>query len=272
MKEELVQLILARLKADAAPLREAFGASTAKVGVRFCTIDNLLPADIAGRIAEAFPKLEQMRLMDSFRDRKYTSKKFEQVDPLMADITFAFQDPRIVAAVQAITGIQHQMPDSSHHADGLSAMTRGHFLGPHIDNTHDGARQNDRTLYLLYHVTPGCKGESGGHLELWNQPATRKVPIESRFNRLARIKTTPISSHSVNPIQADGVRRCVSNHYFSPLSRTGTDYFNITAFSARPAQKPLRVVAWAAGKLRQARPRVVPGALRRKDAYEAPPH
>ena len=48
--------------------------------------------------------------------------------------------------------------------------------------------------------------------------------------------------------RADGVRRCVSNYYFSPNSPTGTDYFNITAFSARPEQKLLRIVAWADSK------------------------
>lgn len=271
MKEELVQLILARLKTEASRLATEFQASRQEVGVRYCVIDELLPADVAQRISDAFPGVEKMRLMDSFRERKYTSKKFEQFDPLMADITFAFQDPRVVAAVEAITGIQQQIPDSSLYAGGLSAMTRGHFLGPHIDNSHDGARQNYRTLNLLYYVTPGWQGASGGHLELWNHGVTRKATIESRFNRLALMETTPTSWHSVNPVRADGVRRCVSNYYFSPRSPTGTDYFNITAFSARPEQKLLRVVAWADGKLRQAVRRVVPRGLGRKDVYGGPP-
>ena len=271
MKEELVQLLLARLKADEAPLRAAFQASRDKVGVRYCVIDDLLPANIAERIAEVFPKLEQMRLMDSFRERKYTSKQFDQFDPLMADITFAFQDTRVVAQVEAITGIPQQIPDAKLYAGGLSAMTRGHFLGPHIDNSHDGDRRNYRTLNLLYYVTPDWGTESGGHLELWNKGVHANEVIESRFNRLALMETTPTSWHSVCEIKSNGVRRCVSNYYFSPLSPTGSDYFNITAFSARPEQKMLRAVAWADGVLRSAVRRVVPGGLGRKDVYEGPP-
>ena len=271
MKEELVRLILARLQADEAPLREAFEASKEKVGVRFCTIDDLLPADVARHIAEVFPRLEQMRLMDSFRERKYTSKNFDQFDPLMHDITFAFQDPRVVAQVEAVTGIRQQIPDAKLYAGGLSAMTRGHFLGPHIDNSHDGKRQNYRTLNLLYYVTPDWQGESGGHLELWNRDVTRNEVIESRFNRLALMETTPTSWHSVCEVNADGVRRCVSNYYFSPSSPTGANYFNITAFSARPEQKLLRAVTWADSLLRSAVRRVVPGGVGRKDVYEGPP-
>ena len=271
MNEEFVQLILARLQRDETVLRQAFEASKAAVGVRYCVIDDLLPADIAKRIDEAFPPIEKMRLMDSFRERKYTSKKFEQFDSLMADITFAFQDPRVVAAVEAITGIAQQIPDAHLYAGGLSAMTRGHFLGPHIDNSHDGNRQNYRTLNLLYYVTPDWQADSGGHLELWNADVTRNEVIESRFNRLALMETTPTSWHSVCEVRADGVRRCVSNYYFSPKSPTGVDYFNITAFSARPEQKMLRAVAWADGKLRSAVRRVVPGGLGRKDIYAGPP-
>jgi Rps23 Pro-64 3,4-dihydroxylase Tpa1-like proline 4-hydroxylase len=271
MREELVQLILERLAPEAARLRSEFEASRAAVGVRYCVIDDLLPADLAQRISTAFPPVEKMRLMDTFRERKYTTKKFEQFDPLMADITFAFQDTRVVAAVESITGIQQQIPDASLYAGGLSAMTQGHFLGPHIDNSHDGDRQNYRTLNLLYYVTPGWQGDSGGHLELWNEDVTRNEVIESRFNRLALMETTPTSWHSVCEVRADGVRRCVSNYYFSPKSPTGVDYFNITAFSARPEQKVLRAVAWADGKLRSAVRRVVPGGLGRKDVYEGPP-
>lgn len=272
MREELVQLILARLNADEGRLKTEFQVSQQEVGVRYCVIDDLLPAETAQRISEAFPSIEKMRLMDSFRERKYTSKKFEQFDPLMADITFAFQDSLVVAAVEAITGIRRQIPDSSLYAGGLSAMTPGHFLGPHIDNSHDGGRQNYRTLNLLFYVTPGWQSESGGHLELWNNDVTRSAIVESRFNRLVLMETTPTSWHSVNPVRADGVRRCVSNYYFSPNSPTGTDYFNITAFSARPEQKLLRIVAWADSKLRQTLRRLVPHGLGRKDVFKGPPH
>ncbi len=271
MKEEIVQHILARLQADETPLRAAFEASSAKVGVRFCVVDGLLPPAVAQRIAAAFPGVESMRLMNSFRERKYTSKDFDRFDPLMADITFAVQDPRVVAVVERITGIAEQVPDARLYAGGLSAMTRGHFLGPHIDNSHDGERRLYRTLNLLYYVTPDWTSDCGGHLELWDRGVRRNEVIESRFNRLAIMETNPWSWHSVCEVRADRARRCVSNYYFSPRSPTGVDYFNVTAFSARPEQKLRRLLARADGALRNLVRKVVPAGLGRKDIYTGPP-
>lgn len=271
MKEELVQLICKRIAEQSDALREQFQASVHEVGVRHAVLDDLLPVDLANRIHQQFPPANAMRLMDSFRERKYTSKSFEKFAPLLADITFAVQDPRVVTLVERLTGIEQQIPDSSLYAGGLSAMGRGHFLSPHIDNSHDGSRQYYRTLNLLYYVTPDWSLECGGNLELWDRKVHRNTTIVSRFNRLAIMETNPWSWHSVSEVTVDRLRCCVSNYYFSPQSPTGRDYFNITAFSARPEQKLRRALAWADGHARQALRRLVPGGLGRKDVYGGPP-
>ena len=79
-----------------------------------------------------------MRLLDSFRERKFTSKSLDRFDPLIADLTFAFQDDRVITKVSEITGIRDAVGDPHLYAGGISAMERGHFLNPHIDNSHDG--------------------------------------------------------------------------------------------------------------------------------------
>ena len=267
----LVDLICQRLRYKQDALCAQFRASASEVGERYASIDDLLPDELAQRIHKAFPSAAQMRLMDSFRERKYTSKNFDAFDPVLKDITFAFQDERVLKIVEAITGITQQVPDAHLYAGGLSAMARGHFLGPHIDNSHDGERRNYRTLNLLYYVTPGWSIENGGNLELWDRPVQRHTTIVSRYNRLVLMETNPWSWHSVSEVQADGLRCCVSNYYFSPVSPTGVDYFNITAFSARPEQKLRRVLAWVDGRLRQTVRRVVPQGLGKKDVYEGRP-
>lgn len=271
MKEQLVQFICDRLSRTEEQTRREFAQSVEDVGVRYAVVDDLLPPEIAQRIHEAFPPTGSMRLMNSFRERKYTSKKFEAFDPLMADITFAVQDPRVLAIVERITGIERQIPDARLYAGGLSAMARGHFLGPHLDNSHDGERRNYRTLNLLYYVTPDWSLECGGNLELWDRRVQRHATIVSRFNRLAIMETNPWSWHSVSEVRVDRVRCCVSNYYFSPQSPIGRDYFNITAFSARPEQRIRRALAWVDGHLRQALRAVVPQGVGRKDIYEGPP-
>ncbi|MGM9516492.1 2OG-Fe(II) oxygenase [Roseateles sp. DB2] len=267
-REQLVQAILDRLEADADRAQAAFQASAGEVGVRYVAIDDLLPQEWARQVSEAFPAPQSMRLMDSFRERKYTTKDFDRFSPLMADITFAVQDPRVVAVVERITGIQDQQPDAQLYAGGLSAMVQGHFLGPHIDNSHEASRQRYRTLNLLYYVSPDWSHEKGGNLELWDRRVRTRTTIVSRFNRLALMETTPTSWHSVSPVVANEVRRCVSNYYFSPTSPTGTPYFNVTSFSAWPHQPFKRLLASLDGHLRQGLRKLVPQGLGRKDVYE----
>jgi Rps23 Pro-64 3,4-dihydroxylase Tpa1-like proline 4-hydroxylase len=268
MKEKIVQLICSNLEANLERLKCDFSKSISEVGVRSVVLDDLLPHPIAEQIYKAFPGHELMRLMDSFRERKYTSKSFEKFNPLMADITFAIQDPRVVTIVEKITGIKNQIPDSHLYAGGLSAMGRGHFLGPHIDNSHDGQRKHYRTLNLLYYVTPNWSLECGGNLELWDHRVDRCTTIVSSFNRLVIMETNPWSWHSVSEVAVDHLRYCVSNYYFSPISPTGQDYFNVTSFSARPEQKLLRAVAWADNKLRQAVRFIAPDGVGKKDIYQ----
>jgi Rps23 Pro-64 3,4-dihydroxylase Tpa1-like proline 4-hydroxylase len=268
MKEELVRLILKRLQHEYAALRAHFHSSGSAVGTRYCYVDDLLPGALARKIGDAFPDIATMRLMNSFRERKYTSKNFDHFDPLLSDMTFAFQDQRVINLIESITGIQQQIPDPSLYAGGLSAMVHGHFLGPHIDNSHDASRRYYRTLNLLCYVSPDWSEEFGGNLELWNADVSSQATIVSSFNRLVLMETTPTSWHSVNAVRVDGVRRCISNYYFSPASPTGKQYFNVTSFSARPEQKVLRVLAWGDQKIRQAVRFFVPSGLARKDVYQ----
>lgn len=268
MSKKLVEIIVSRLEGQESELRRQFTDSASEVGIRYCVADDLLPAELASDVFRAFPPVDMMRLMKSFREKKYTSKNFENFNPLMRDVTFAIQDPRVVAVVERITGIKHQLPDVHLYAGGLSAMGKGHFLGPHIDNSHDGDRKFYRTLNLLYYVSPDWALECGGNLELWDRPVQKHATIVSQFNRLAIMETNPWSWHSVSEVAVDRFRFCVSNYYFSATSPTGSDYFNVTSFSARPEQRTRRMLAWCDNTLRQAIRTLAPTGLGKKDIYK----
>src|SRR4051794_14440249 len=154
MRELLIDLILKRLDSELEAISEDFRRDKG-VTARFTAIDDLLPEDIALRVSEAFPPDAEMRLLDSFRERKFTSKSLDRFDPLIADITFAFQDNRVIEKVAQMTGIRDAVGDPHLYAGGISAMARDHFLNPHIDNSHDGDQQHYRVLNLLYYVSPG---------------------------------------------------------------------------------------------------------------------
>ena len=267
MREELVNLILGRLDRDSEAIKADFHRDKG-ITTRFTAIDDLLPVELAQKIAETFPPVDHMRLLDSFREKKYTSKSLEKFDPLIEDITFALQDQRVIEKVSELTDLRDAIGDPHLYAGGLSAMAPGHFLNPHIDNSHDGDQKNYRVLNLLYYVTPDWSAENGGNLELWDEGVTRPVEIPSLFNRLVLMSTNERSWHSVNKVKSDRTRCCVSNYYFSPHSPNGHETTHVTYFMARPEQKFRRFVTKIDSDVRTLARRFKKSGFAKKDVYE----
>lgn len=235
----------------AAKVRAARFEASAGTTTRHAVIDDLLPPDVAAEIYAKFPlDGENFVRRISFRERKRTSAALDALDPLLAEISFAIQDPQVLDAVAAISGIDGMEPDASLYAGGLSMMAKGDFLNPHIDNSHDGARSRYRRINLLYYVTPEWRQEYGGNLELWDDDVRTPVTLTSAFNRLILMETNRSSWHSVSPVQVDGARCCVSSYYFSKAPPAEDEYFHVTKFSARPEQPVRRIYAKADAAMR----------------------
>lgn len=269
MQTQLAQTICDRLARDADSLAAEFARDRCPVESRFAVLDDVLPTADAMQIHASFPPLSGMRLMSSFRERKYTSKALENMNSLIHDAIFAFQSPEVVATVAKITGIRGMAGDPSLYAGGVSAMTRGQFLNPHIDNSHEMTRTKYRRVNVLFYVTPGWKREWGGNLELWDPTVRRPTEIPSLFNRLVIMETNRRSWHSVNPVLHNATRCCVSNYYFSAESPEDHDYFHVTSFMARPEQPLARMWNSADNLLRSGLRRVVRQGLAKKDFYQA---
>jgi Rps23 Pro-64 3,4-dihydroxylase Tpa1-like proline 4-hydroxylase len=267
---DLAAVVAQRLNAEAPRLRADF-ARPAIGKTRVCVLDDVLPLESAQAIHRAFPPNEAMRLMDTFRERKYTSKSLERMDALVHDALFAFQAPPVLEAVAAITGLRDMVGDPSLYAGGISAMTEGQFLDPHIDNSHDSDGRLYRVLNLLYYVTPGWRTENGGNLELWDDAVRQRLEIPSLFNRLVIMQTDRSSWHSVNRVKVRGTRCCVSNYYFSPHSPNGVDLTHITFFQGRPEQPLRRLLATADGHMRTLLRKVVKRGLGKQDLYRGDP-
>ena len=254
----LSPLIADRLERDRDALRDAWGLSGP---VRHVVVDDLLPDDVARAVAAAFPQRPAMGGYDSLKERKRVGVDMDAYDPILKDITFAFQDARVLRATEAITGIATLNADANLYSSGLSAMGDGDFLNPHIDNSGNPLLNQYRRINVLYYVTPGWNPAWGGLLELWDARRANPVALEPRFNRLVLMNTNRTSYHSVRPIRGCGTltRNCVSNYYFSPDSPEGYDYFHVTSFRGRPEQPLrdawLRFDAWGRGVYRKLRPR-----------------
>jgi hypothetical protein len=155
-------------------------------------------------------------------------------------------------------------------------MEQGHFLNPHIDNSHDKDRQSYRVLNLLFYVTPDWQEEYGGNLELWDA-GPRRSPVRtivSRFNRLVVMATTRSSWHSVSRVGHHGDRRCISNYYFAAHAyeeRPGAvppEYFHPTSFRGF-ADEPVKDAVLRADALVRAAARKVRkgGVVRTRHLY-----
>ena len=236
-QEKLTLLILEKLQATSHSVRKQwkrpFGTKT-----RHFIIDNLLGPTICKEIYNAFPlNGNGFFNRDTFREKKSTSADLSKYDKLLSDITYAFQDNRVVDSVSKLIDFKKIEPDPLLYAGGLSMMFRDNFLNPHIDNSHDRERKRYRRLNLLYYVSPDWKVENGGNFELWDEERVNQKTIVAAFDRLVVMETTKTSWHSVSRVLEDRPRCCVSNYYFSEISPDTSQYFHVTSFSGRPEEK-----------------------------------
>lgn len=214
-------------------------------------VDNLLPDDLAKNIAQKFPASEDMTLRNNFRERKYVSSQMNHYDPLLEETVFAFQQPQLIKAISDVTGFHDLYPDEILYAAGISGMTKGCYLKPHLDNSHDLSGKKYRVLNLLYYISPDWKEEYGGNLELWDQGVREKPrTIVSRFNRLAVMTTLRSSWHSVSEVKQDDTRRCISSYYFSPSSLERGKYYHVTSFRGRPEDGIKKIIFETDGFIR----------------------
>jgi Rps23 Pro-64 3,4-dihydroxylase Tpa1-like proline 4-hydroxylase len=216
-------------------------------------IDGLLPVEIATAVYRAFPPPTAMVLKKTLGQLKYVGYQMDRYDPLLEETIYAFQDPRVLDLISRITAIPQLLPDENLYAGGISLMERGHYLNPHLDNSHDIQRTNYRALNLLYYVTPGWREEFGGHLELWDSgPGKPQRTLHSRFNRLVVMQTDERSWHSVSEVAHAGNRCCVSNYYFSPRPVGQDAAYHVTSFRGWPRQKAADLVMRADNAIRLA--------------------
>lgn len=232
-REEISELIYNSISQKKEQLIEAYNSSKSNIGYFF--IDDLLPKTLAEKCFQVFPDPSEMRCLKSMREYKYISAQMDKHDSLLEEVLYAFQDDKIVKLIGEICNIKSLYADESLYAGGLSLMAKDNYLHPHLDNSHDAQRERWRVLNLLYYVTPNWETQNGGHLEIWPKgPKKEPVVIESKFNRLAVMATHDASWHSVNKVNVDLSRRCISNYYFSDHALNEKDKFHVTKFRGRP--------------------------------------
>ena len=257
---EIADLLLARLEECQIEMRNQYQRPG---NIKYFLAERMLPEEVATEIYNAFPKPQEMMIKRNLREYKHTTSQMNQYDKLLEEVTYAFQDSRIVSFVKNLVGVKSLLPDVNLYAGGISSMCCGNYLNPHLDNSHDKDRKHWRVLNLLYYVTPNWDEKFGGNLELWPEgPRKKQITIHSKFNRLVIMVTHQESWHSVSPVSYDGVRCCISNYYFSDNPIRDTDKFHVTSFRGRPEQLLRDVILQADAKARMGIRRIFKRGIR----------
>lgn len=250
-KNEIIGHVLARLTEAQAAIESSWRAPVG-TSTRHFIVDALLPEAIARAAYDAFPRDGSgFHSRATFREKKRTSASLGDYPQILGDITYALQDPQVVARIGELCGMPHLEPDPDLSRGGLSMMFRGDYLNPHLDNSHDARRDRYRRLNLLYYVSPGWSSENGGNFELWDASRTNAKEIVSLQNRFVVMETNRFSWHSVNPVRSDEARCCISNYHYSTESPDGDDYYHVTSFAARPGDTVGNAIATVDNRLRQ---------------------
>ncbi len=222
------------------------------IATKYFYIDNLLPDSSVLDIYKAFDfKADYWNSVSNFRERKSSFQKIDSLDPIFSRITDAFHESSVIEGVSKITGIDKLESDPSLYAGGISMRGKGDFLNPHLDNSHDGGRSRYRRLNLLFYITPNWSSNNGGNLELWDTFVENSIKIPAISNRLVVMETDDLAWHSVDQINVDSFRICVSNYYFTNESPLNYDYYHVTSFLGRPNQKVRRLYGIVDNFLRQ---------------------
>ena len=240
--EELSNIISNKLVANLQELTDQFNSNKKATRTKFFILDDLLPENLTSEIYQNFPEDSEYILKDTFREKKLDFNQSNLYKyPAVEKIVDAFLMRNVVESISNITKINDMESDKSLYAGGINRLDRGHFLNPHIDNSHDAKKEKYRRLNLLFYITPIMSEENGGNFELWDEKIENPLRIVPKFNRLIVVETTKYSWHSVDPILND-IKRCgIRIYYFSETSPEDYDYYHVTSFTGRPEQKLKRI-------------------------------
>jgi Rps23 Pro-64 3,4-dihydroxylase Tpa1-like proline 4-hydroxylase len=257
MQEELINLIINRLNESKEQLKKQFCQKHPIKVARHFALDNLLPTEIAHEIHANFPKPNKMRMLNSFGELKLKYSHIKHTSKLLQDFHVAIQNPNVIAQIEEITEIKNQLPDTSRLAGGVSALLKGYYINPHLDNSHDIDKKFYRTVNLLYYASPDWKLENGGNYELWDEEVNNRIIVPSFFNRLVVMETNTTSWHAVNSVLCNTPRLCIFNYYFSEKSPENREYFHTASslffnplIKARPEQKVRRAFGRARDQIK----------------------
>lgn len=169
-------------------------------------IDDFFPEEVARRIADAFPGIDDIDWKfegpgdsahsgSKYREKVSTSDE-ELFPPYIRHIMSQLQTGIFCRFLDRLTGFPNLAPDPNHFGCGLHSTGQGGRLMLHIDASRHPNRDLHQLINCIYYCSPDWKPEWGGGLELWNADATACVEtVAPLFNRMVIFYTGAKSWH-----------------------------------------------------------------------------
>jgi hypothetical protein len=160
--------------------------------------DDLLPADVAEEVYEAFCTLDRdiWKHHEHAYSQKLACNDLALIPEAIRGALLSFNEPGFLQWVERLTGIPGLVADPGFEGGGMHLIRRGGFLKIHADFNVHPRLQLDRRLNLLLYMNKDWSESYGGHLELWDRTMTRcVVRVAPVFNRCVIFSTTDIAFH-----------------------------------------------------------------------------
>ncbi len=169
-------------------------------------IDDFFPEDVAYRIGEHFPGIDDIDWkFEGPGDSRHSGDKHiekvgtsdeEKFPDYIRFMMMQFQSGIFCKFLDRLTGFEHLAPDPSHHGCGLHSTGNGGRLMVHLDASRHPNRDLNQLINMIYYCSPDWDPSYGGGLELWNEDASECVKrVDPLFNRMIIFYTAGKSWH-----------------------------------------------------------------------------
>ncbi|MDO6416171.1 2OG-Fe(II) oxygenase [Sphingomonas sp. BIUV-7] len=210
----LETLILLRLGSERERVSADFRRSREQ-GCGTAIVDDLLPTAVREAIFSAVPTKDLMLRRQSLGERKYCMAQTVVMPSTLQNCVKAFASPELADALSGMIDVGRLVPDANLYNGGVTVMSPGDFMRPHLDNSHNRNRRRRRRLVALYYLSPVWEDRNGGELRIWScDPVRQLQAISFRPNRLVLLEVSDTAWHSVEPIHGDADRINLTTYYY----------------------------------------------------------
>ena len=204
-------------------------------------VDDFLPDDFYGELAESFPRFDEKAALNEFGEagRKAVREKLPELGPAYARFDDLMKSSDFLGRLSQITGIPDLLYDPLYIGGGTHENLEGQELDPHVDFNYHPTTRRHRRLNLILFLNDEWDESWGGALQLhrnpWEPDADVVKTVAPKANRAVLFETSERSWHGFRKIQLPAAhknltRRSIAVYFYtetSPAEGAATEHSTI---------------------------------------------